>query len=217
MMSEMRKEMTFGSRCYVVDASGFLVDPEHWDEGFAEGMASDTGGSKRLTEGHWRVIRFIRNHYEETGKSPLVYQTCRAAGIGLRELRELFPDGYLRGACKLAGITYREGFVGPGFPEPKADEDKAYRVDLRGFLMDPSEWDESFAAHRAHDMKLPGGLTDRHWQVLRYLRERFQATGVVPTVYDACQDNDFDLEELETLFPDGYHRGAVWLAGLRVR
>ena len=38
---------------------------------------------------------------------------------------------------------------------------------------------------------------------------------VVPTVYEACADNGLELEDLEQLFSDGYHRGAVKLAGLR--
>ena len=31
------------------------------------------------------------------------------------------------------------------------------------------------------------------------------------------KDNTIDLDEIETLFTDGYHRGAVKIAGLRVR
>ena len=60
-------------------------------------------------------------------------------------------------------------------------------------------------------------LTDRHWQIIRYLRSRFERTGAVPTVYETCTANDIELDELERLFPDGYHRGAVKVAGLCVR
>ena len=34
---------------------------------------------------------------------------------------------------------------------------------------------------------------------------------------ETCEANDIDIDELEQLFPDGYHRGAVKIAGLRLR
>jgi tRNA 2-thiouridine synthesizing protein E len=36
-------------------------------------------------------------------------------------------------------------------------------------------------------------------------------------VTETCEANDLDIDELEQLFPDGYHRGAVKIAGLRLR
>ncbi len=39
----------------------------------------------------------------------------------------------------------------------------------------------------------------------------------VPTVYETCEENRIEIEDLEALFPDGYHRGAVKISGLRVR
>jgi tRNA 2-thiouridine synthesizing protein E len=229
-------EISFGDRSYRVDSLGFLMDPGEWDEDFAEGMAPMIGISGGLTDRHWEVIRYIRDEFRERGDCPLVFSTCRAKGLSLRELESLFPAGYLRGACKLAGITYRDRFVdffgergrptSPGVgakaaraPEggPAVAREKVYRVDVLGFLVDPAEWDEGYAAHRAWEMKLPGGLTDRHWQVIEYLRMTFDRTGSVPTVPECCDDLGMDLNQLERLFPDGYHRGAVKLAGLCVR
>jgi tRNA 2-thiouridine synthesizing protein E len=65
-------------------------------------------------------------------------------------------------------------------------------------------------------MKMPS-LTDDHWRVINFLRKRFEETGTVPTVYETCEENRIELENLESLFPDGYHRGAVKVSGLRVR
>ncbi len=50
----------------------------------------------------------------------------------------------------------------------------------------------------------------------RFLRKRFQETGSVPTVYETCEQNKIEIEDLERLFPDGYHRGAVKISGLHV-
>jgi tRNA 2-thiouridine synthesizing protein E len=229
-------EITFSSRTYTVDALGFLTDSAEWDEDFAEGMASRAGMSGGLTERHWEVIRYIRKEFRDRGDCPLVFSTCRSLGLSLRELEALFPAGYLRGACRLAGISYRDRFidffgerrepsdlradrratVAPAGVLP-ASREKVYRVDVMGFLVDPTEWDEGFAAHKALEMKLPGGLSPGHWQVLEYLRETYQRTGSVPTVMGCCGAMGMDLDELEKLFPDGYHRGAVKLAGLCVR
>ncbi|HDS01083.1 MAG TPA: hypothetical protein ENO22_06335 [candidate division Zixibacteria bacterium] len=66
-------------------------------------------------------------------------------------------------------------------------------------------------------MKIPGGkLSERHWQIIHYLRDRFAKKNEIPTVYETCEDNKIDLDDLERLFPDGYHRGAVKISGLRI-
>ncbi|MBW2526362.1 MAG: TusE/DsrC/DsvC family sulfur relay protein [Deltaproteobacteria bacterium] len=86
---------------------------------------------------------------------------------------------------------------------------------MRGFLVDPEEWDPELAMLRARGMKLIG-LSERHWQVIHFLRSWYAEHGVVPTVCQTCRAQGTDLDRLEELFPDGYHRGAVKLAGLRV-
>jgi len=212
------------SEKYQVDADGFLLDSAQWDREYALKLAERVGVRGGLTREHWDIINFIRTAYSETGKCPLVYEACRMSGIALKDLKRLFPTGYLRGACKLAGITYREGYLSQSNLPPTGEDlnviaaNKMYKVDVRGFLMNPDEWDEYYAAFRAHDMKIPGGrLSPEHWRVIRFLRETFARKKEVPTVYETCDACNIDLEQLEELFPDGYHRGAVKVAGLRVR
>jgi len=212
------------NKTFEVDSGGFLVDFNRWDEDFAEGMASQLNIPHGLTREHRDVIHFIRDTFKKTGKCPLVYETCRMNGLRRKELKKLFPTGYLRGACKLAGITYKEGYLGQTHLPSTAEDlnvisvEKAYKVDVRGFLLDPDDWDEYYAVYRAYDMKIPGGkLTEKHWQVIKFLRQYFKKNIAVPTVYETCEANQIDLEELEKLFPDGYHRGAVKIAGLRAR
>ena len=60
-----------------------------------------------LTEKHWEVIDFLRKKYAESRKVPTVYETCEATGVGLQELERLFPQGYHRGAVKIAGLRAR--------------------------------------------------------------------------------------------------------------
>jgi len=176
----------FQGKTYHVDCNGFLIDSREWDENFAVGMAPNVNIPRGLTEDHWKIINFIRSTFKELGKCPLVYQTCSMNGIRLKGLRSLFPTGYLRGACKLAGITYKEGYLEDLWANVPAGEvttvlpEKTYRVDIRGFLVD-------------------------------------KKNKTVPTVYETCEVNSIEIEELERLFPDGYHTGAVKLAGLRAR
>jgi tRNA 2-thiouridine synthesizing protein E len=212
----------FGGETYELDSQEYLARFEDWDENFARGMAPKVGVIGGLSEDHWRVVRFIRETYEKTGRCPLVYETCRTNHLHLQELRTLFPSGYLRGACKIAGVTYAEGYLDQAWVEDLAEHvtteshEKVYEVNLRGFLVDPYDWDERFALHKAWEMKMPR-LTDQHWKVIRFLRKSFEEKNLVPTVYEACDATGLGFEELERLFPDGYHRGAVKVAGLRVR
>jgi TusE/DsrC/DsvC family sulfur relay protein len=220
------KTISMKGKSYAVDSEGFLLLYDQWDENFAEGMASEVKILEGLTQEHWKVIRFIRETFRQTGACPLVYQTCKANGLHLKDLKALFPTGYLRGACKLAGITYRErlvDFYGERGREPRMEEgrpewkEKIYPVNVLGFLVDPAHWDENFALHKAEEMKMKEGLTDKHWKVIRFLRESFQKNGEVPNVFETCEANQIELDELERLFPDGYHRGAVKIAGLHYR
>ena len=214
---------TFGNKTYKLDTEEFLSDFNQWDENFARGMAPKLGILSGLSEDHWKIIHFIRDSFNQTKKCPLVYETCRVNRLHLQELKKLFPAGYLRGACKLAGVTYREGYLDQSWVEEFAErvtsgaqEDKTYEINIRGFLINPSQWDEKFAMYRAHEMKMPK-LTDKHWQVIKFLRDSFEKNNLVPTIYETCEAAGIDLDELEKLFPDGYHRGAIKIAGLRVR
>lgn len=215
-------KITFGDKTYDVETEyEFISDPEEWDENFARGMAPRCGIVSGLSEDHWKIIYFIRDFQKKAGKCPLVYETCRTNRLHLQELKKLFPSGYLRGACKLAGVTYKQGYLEQSWVEELAERatspapGKTYEVDVRGFLVNPYQWDKEFAVYRASELKIPK-LTDKHWQVISFLRDRFQENNIVPTVYETSEFLGIEVEELEALFPTGYHRGAVKVSGLRV-
>jgi tRNA 2-thiouridine synthesizing protein E len=63
---------------------------------------------------------------------------------------------------------------------------------------------------------IAGQLTKAHWQVIHFLRDEHARTGIVPTVLETCTKCGMEIDQLEKLFPSGYHRGAVKIAGLRV-
>jgi tRNA 2-thiouridine synthesizing protein E len=99
-------------------------------------------------------------------------------------------------------------------PADAAHPLRDYTTDTLGFLLNPADWDRGFAEATAAELKMPGGLSEEHWRIIDYLREVHARDGVVPTLYATCEDNNLELNDLQRLFPDGYHRGAVRLAGL---
>ncbi|MCJ7629432.1 MAG: TusE/DsrC/DsvC family sulfur relay protein [Longimicrobiales bacterium] len=209
----LNKTLSLKGKDYRVNHEGLLADPDDWDEDFAQEMAERAGIEGGLNERQWEVILFIRRFWEERGSCPTVFQTCRILGLHLTGFHFLFPSGYQRGACKLAGISYKAGRSEEVLRTTELAQ-KSYRIDIWGFLLDPDEWDDRFALLKAHEMKVPGGLTNKHWRVLRFLRQEYFRLGRVPTLHQSCEAIGIDLEELEGLFPDGYHRGAVKIAGL---
>lgn len=223
------KVFSYNDKNYNVDDDDFLCDYEKWDEDFANGLSLKLNIISGLSDKHWEVINYIREQFKKTGDCPLVYQTCKANGLSTKSFKLLFPTGYLRGACKLAGITYRDRIINyygesVHFDEITTEErakqeqikKKVYRVDIFGFLVDPNEWDETYAVYKAAELKMTRGLTEKHWNIIKYLRNIFEKEKKIPNVFNCCDDNEIEIEDMEKLFPDGYHRGALKIAGLRV-
>ncbi|MDR3089883.1 MAG: TusE/DsrC/DsvC family sulfur relay protein [Desulfobulbaceae bacterium] len=207
---------------YQVDDQGCLLDPRVWNKDFAEGMARECG-IPVLSKEHWGVIDFVRDNFIKTGICPTIYATCKATGLPPKEMQKLFPAGYHRGLCRVAGVHYRVSHMdyGTHIRQSVADlralnNDKVYRTDVRGFLVTPEDWDEDFARHRAAEMRIAKGeMTVEHWQVINFLRDSWKKDHRIPTIYETCESCNVDLGKLEELFPDGYHRGAIKAAGLR--
>lgn len=88
---------------------GFLVNRLDWNEEVAKQLALKE--NIKLNEDHWEVILFIRSYYEQYKHLPntRVFVKAIARSLGedkgnSRYLQQLFPDGPLKYACKLAGL-----------------------------------------------------------------------------------------------------------------
>ena len=94
------------------DDEGYLVDPADWNENLAVALARLENIA--LTETHWDAIRFMRDYYHEHQVIPDVRFVSRhlAARVGgSRNLVfELFPYGYVKQACKIAGMERPRGW-----------------------------------------------------------------------------------------------------------
>jgi len=206
--------VTVGNRIYTVDEHGHLDPMDQWDEAFAEGMAETLGIHGGLTVDHWRFIRYLRTRFAEEQTVPVLVVACTETDLLLRTFRNLFPTGYFRGACKLAGVNpsaIRTHWLTTESAPVLAAE---YSLTALGFLQNIDEWDERFAELVARDWKLPEGLTDRHRRVILFLRELYAQEKRVPTLFETCKANDLGLKEFGELFPEGYRRGACRAAGL---
>jgi tRNA 2-thiouridine synthesizing protein E len=96
-------------RVLATNDQGFLVNASDWNETVAVKLAE--ANRIELSPAHWEIIRFIRNYYLEFKHLPnaRVFTKAIAKSLGedkgnSRYLHQLFPDGPLKYACKLAGL-----------------------------------------------------------------------------------------------------------------
>ncbi len=92
------------------DDEGYLFDPEDWTPELAKALAREE--SLELGDDHWIVLQFVRSYYAEHGITPDVRHAARyfaeQAGVdkkqGKARIFELFPYGYVKQTCKIAGM-----------------------------------------------------------------------------------------------------------------
>ncbi len=96
-------------RTIQTDEEGYLVDPAEWDEAVGQALAAAEGIA--LTPAHQAVIGFMRDYYQEHQIIPDVRHVNRylaeegGHGAAARQvLFELFPFGYVKQACRIAGM-----------------------------------------------------------------------------------------------------------------
>ena len=86
-------------------------------------------------------------------------------------------------------------------------------VDAEGFLTDPDQWSEAVAEAIARENGIPE-LTDRHWLVVRFMRERYLATGGAPSIRSLGKESGVPIKELYELFPKGPAKLAAKIGGI---
>ena len=89
------------------DEEGYLVDPGTWTEEIAQQFADME--SVQLTNDHWEAIRFIRDYFADHQVAPdvrhVMKHLSKSPGNESRNrIFELFPYGYVKQACKIAGM-----------------------------------------------------------------------------------------------------------------
>ncbi len=86
-------------------------------------------------------------------------------------------------------------------------------VDAEGFMTNPAQWNEEIGEEIARGAGIPE-LTDRHWQVVRFMRDRYLATGTAPTIRSLGKESGVSVKELYELFPKGPAKLAAKIGGI---
>ena len=90
--------------------------------------------------------------------------------------------------------------------------DRSVDVDAEGFLTDAEQWNEQIAEAIAAENGIE--LTERHWLVIRFMRERYLATGNAPSIRSLGKESGVPVKELYELFPKGPAKLAAKIGGI---
>jgi TusE/DsrC/DsvC family sulfur relay protein len=85
--------------------------------------------------------------------------------------------------------------------------------DAEGFLVDPAQWTPEIGAEIAKESGIPE-LTDRHWTVVKFMRERYLTTGTAPSIRSLGKESGVPIKELYQLFPKGPAKLAAKIGGI---
>jgi tRNA 2-thiouridine synthesizing protein E len=89
---------------------GFMTDATEWTPEIAKVLAKQEG-IEELTDAHWDVINFCRDHATESGASPTLRQITSGTDVTTKELFKLFPKGPAKKVSKIAGLGKPEGCI----------------------------------------------------------------------------------------------------------
>jgi tRNA 2-thiouridine synthesizing protein E len=89
----------------------------------------------------------------------------------------------------------------------------AVKFDSEGYMTDPNQWTPEIAELLAREEKIDQ-LTERHWQVIRFVRDEFQKSGESPTLRTINKKSGVQTKELYELFPQGLAKKVARIAGL---
>ena len=92
------------------DTEGYMVDPEDWNEGLARQLAMEEGLT--LNDNYWVVLNFMRRYWNEHHVAPdvrhVINHLKKERDLEKKQAKQhlfsLFPYGYVKQACKIAGM-----------------------------------------------------------------------------------------------------------------
>ncbi|TXH44643.1 MAG: TusE/DsrC/DsvC family sulfur relay protein [Actinobacteria bacterium] len=86
------------------------------------------------------------------------------------------------------------------------------QINDEGFLTEYDEWNEAIGAELAANIGVE--MTDRHWEVIRFLREDYQEKGETATTRRVQTVGGFPTKEQFQLFPKKPAKKMAYIAGL---
>ena len=85
-------------------------------------------------------------------------------------------------------------------------------VDDEGFMTEYGEWNDELGERLASNIGVE--LTDRHWEVIRWLRDDYQKQGETATLRRVTTMSGVPTKELFNLFPKKPAKKMAYIAGL---
>jgi tRNA 2-thiouridine synthesizing protein E len=82
-----------------------------------------------------------------------------------------------------------------------------------GFLEQPDQWTEEIGTVIAKEAGIDT-MTDRHWQVVRFMRTAYLDTGTAPSIRTLGKVSGVPVKELYQLFPKGPAKLAAKIGGI---
>jgi dissimilatory sulfite reductase related protein len=87
----------------------------------------------------------------------------------------------------------------------------ALQTNEEGYLIHTGDWNEQWATDVARSYNIT--LTDKHWDVLRWLRQK-QAEGTALTIRKVANSGLVDIKAFYQLFPGGPLKVSSKIAGI---
>jgi len=92
------------------DTEGYLINPDEWNEDIANSLADEE--DIELDKMVWSILNFMREYYNEKNIAPdvrhlihyLAIENKCAKSEAKKLIFKLFPYGYVKQACKIAGM-----------------------------------------------------------------------------------------------------------------
>jgi tRNA 2-thiouridine synthesizing protein E len=89
----------------------------------------------------------------------------------------------------------------------------AVATDPEGFLLNVNDWTPELAAEIARENGIDE-LSERHWLVVNFMRDRYLATGSAPSIRSLGKESGVPIKELYQLFPKGPAKLAAKIGGI---
>ena len=93
-----------------INEEGFMTDPAEWNEEIAAFLAKQISIDE-LGEDHWKVLRFLREDFEEQGETATIRRVGTLGGVSTKELYQLFPKKPARKMAYVAGLPKPKGCI----------------------------------------------------------------------------------------------------------
>ncbi|MDT8383466.1 MAG: TusE/DsrC/DsvC family sulfur relay protein [Gammaproteobacteria bacterium] len=98
------------------DNEGYIVNPDDWNENLARKLAAEE--QLELTDEYWPILCFMRNYWQEHTVAPDVRHVIKHLveihgfdkKAAKQHLFQLFPYGYVKQSCKIAGMQRPRGW-----------------------------------------------------------------------------------------------------------